>query len=239
VPTRPNYSSQQAAPIPADGRGGKQDDVAGVSVEELRDGGARMEQAANDGSSSTSMVITGLHMVAFDGSGVVLFKTKGASDRALPAKNERRRWCGGSSLWKWRRQLQQTDAVRHGVELGCSPAPAAPVKANGEWRLSASSHINANGIKLRTGEVATLTSFGTGRRRHSSGFRSSAPGGVVVGLRIGPTAHGSTPAQLSSALPGGDGAEWLSIQAVGAPLRLGGGGMGGRGVRGGGDQQRC
>jgi hypothetical protein len=106
VPTRPNYSSQQAAPIHVDGRGGKQDDVAGVSVEELRDGGARMEQAANDGSSSTSMMITGLHMVVFDGSGMVLFKTKGASDRVLPAKNERRRWCSGSSLGKWRCQLQ-------------------------------------------------------------------------------------------------------------------------------------
>jgi hypothetical protein len=38
---------------------------------------AWMEQAADDGSSSTLTVMTGLHMVAFDGSGVALFKKKG------------------------------------------------------------------------------------------------------------------------------------------------------------------
>jgi hypothetical protein len=36
-----------------------------------------MEQAADDGSSSTLTVMTGLHMVAFDSSGVALFKKKG------------------------------------------------------------------------------------------------------------------------------------------------------------------
>jgi hypothetical protein len=141
VLARLNCSRQHLSLLMGEDRGGNQDATAGVSVEELRDGRDRMEQAA-DGSSSTATVMAGLQMVAFDGSDVVLFKKRvgrGASDRAQPAKNERRRRCDGSSPGKWRRRFQRTDVAGRGVELRRSSASAAPAKVDSDCRLAHSS----------------------------------------------------------------------------------------------------
>jgi hypothetical protein len=183
VLARLNCSRQHLSLLMGEDRGGNQDATAGVSVEELRDGRDRMEQAA-DGSSSTATVMAGLQMVAFDGSDVVLFKKRvgrGASDRAQPAKNERRR------------RFEFTGEVATSVPAdGCGRARRGAwaflgISGSGEGgqRLPAGSLVDADGVELRTGEAVALASSGTNGRRRSSGFGSSAPGGAAESLASG------------------------------------------------------
>jgi hypothetical protein len=139
VLARLNCSRQHLSLLMGEDRGGNQDATAGVSVEELRDGRNRMEQAA-DGSSSTATVMAGLQMVAFDGSDVVLFKKRvGRGLRIGRSQQRTKEGDGSSSPGKWRRRFQRTDVAGRGVELRRSSASAAPAKVDSDCRLAHSS----------------------------------------------------------------------------------------------------
>jgi hypothetical protein len=176
---------QQAAPIPADGRGPRRQPGCNSWGER----GRTPRWQGTDGAGCRRFELDGDGDGRAPNGGVRRLRRgliqeeggEGASDRAQPAKNERRR------------RFEFTGEVATSVPAdGCGRARRGAwaflgISGSGEGgqRLPAGSLVDADGVELRTGEAVALASSGTNGRRRSSGFGSSAPGGAAESLASG------------------------------------------------------